>query len=313
MNTTTLTAVYDMRAEADRAASRLVSEAGIAGTDVSVIAQETGATGSGAPADTGFLASVKSLFVPDEDRSSYSEAVRRGGFLLTAQVEQTSAERAMDILEEHGAVNMDERQQAWRAEGWTGQQVPSAAQALPDGTVVATAPPGPGADSPVMPGVARAHAAAPSPVQAIGGEERIQLAEEELRVGKRVAQGGRVRVRSYVVETPVEEQVTLRDEHVSVERRTVDRAPTAADEVLFAERTIEATESDEEAVVSKTAHVTGEVVVSKTAEERVETVRDTVRRTEVEVEDDRATGEGMAAQPVTGKASVAPQGSGPRR
>jgi uncharacterized protein (TIGR02271 family) len=146
-----------------------------------------------------------------------------------------------------------------------------------------------------------------------GGEERIRLAEEQLRIGKRVDQGGRVRVRSYVVETPVEEQVTLRDEHVSVQRRTVDRAPTAADEVLFAERTIEATESDEKAVVSKTAHVTGEVVVSKTAEERVETVRDTVRRTEVEVEDGRATGEGMAARPVAGKASVAPQGSGPRR
>jgi uncharacterized protein (TIGR02271 family) len=310
MSTTTLTAVYDMRAEADRAAARLVGEAGIARTDVSVIAQETGATSSSAPADTGLLASLKSLFVPDEDRNSYSEAVRRGGFLLTAQVEQTSAERAMDILEEHGAVNMDERQQTWRAEGWTGEHAPSAARTLPDGTVVATAAAGLGAAPPVTPG---AREAAASRVEATSGEEHIQLAEEQLRVGKRVAQGGRVRVRSYVVATPVEETVTLRDEHVSVERRPVDRAPTAEDEVLFAERTIEATEADEEAVVSKTAHVTGEVVVSKTAEERVETVRDTVRRTEVEVEDDRATGEGLAAKPATGNASAAPNGSGRRR
>jgi len=313
MSTTTLTALYDMRAEADHAAGRLVSEAGIARADVSVIAREAGATGSSAPADTGFLASLKSLFVPDEDRNSYSEAVRRGSFLLTARVGQASAERAMDILEEHGAVNLDERQQAWRAEGWTGQQVPSAAQTLPDRTVVATAAAGLGTASPVTPDAVRGREAAASRVEPTGGEERIQLAEEQLRVGKRVAQGGRVRVRSYVVETPVEEQVTLRDEHVSVERRTVDRAPSAADEVLFAERTIEATESDEEAVVSKTAHVIGEVVVSKTAEERVETVRDTVRRTEVEIEDDRATGDGMAARPIVENASAAPKGSGPRR
>ncbi len=313
MSTTTLTALYDIRAEADRAAARLVGEAGIARTDVSVIAQETGATGASAPADTGFLASLKSLFVPDEDRNSYSEAVRRGGFLLTAQVEQTSAERAMDILEEHGAVNMDERQQTWRAEGWTGEHAPSAAQALPDGTVAATAAAGFGAASPVASGTAGAREATASRVEATGGEERVQLAEEQLQVGKRVAQGGRVRVRSYVVETPVEETVTLRDEHVSIERRPVDRAPTARDEVLFAERTIEATETGEEAVVSKTAHVTGEVVVSKTAEERVETVRDNVRRTDVEVEDDRASGEGMAAKPVTGNASAAPNGSGRRR
>jgi stress response protein YsnF len=115
------------------------------------------------------------------------------------------------------------------------------------------------------------------------------------------------------VETPVEEQVTLRDEHVSVERRTVDRAPTPADEALFAERTIEATETDEEAVVSKTAHVTGEVVLSKTAEERVETVRDTVRRTEVEVEDARTTAGDVPAQPTAGPPPAASKTSGPRR
>ena len=72
---------------------------------------------------------------------------------------------------------------------------------------------------------------------------------------------GRVRVRSYVVETPVEEQVSLRDETIHVERRTVDRAPTPADEKLWADRAIEATETDQEAVVAKTARVTEELVV----------------------------------------------------
>jgi stress response protein YsnF len=74
---------------------------------------------------------------------------------------------------------------------------------------------------------------------------------------------------------------------VEVERRSVDRPATGADQALFQERTIEATESAEEAVVTKEARVVEEVVVRKEAEERVQTVRDTVRRTDVEVEDER--------------------------
>src|SRR5215207_6136302 len=85
-------------------------------------------------------------------------------------------------------------------------------------------------------------------------EERIPVAEERLNVGKREVNQGRVRVRSYVVETPVQEQVNLRQEHVSVERRPADRAMTGK-ENLFQERTIEATEKAEQAVVSKQARV----------------------------------------------------------
>jgi stress response protein YsnF len=102
-----------------------------------------------------------------------------------------------------------------------------------------------------------------------------------------VAESGRVRVRSYVVETPVQEQVTLRDERVQVERRPVDRAPTPGDERLWAERTIEATERGEEAVVSKDVRVKEEIGIRKEVEQRTETVSDKVRHTEVEVEDAR--------------------------
>ena len=84
----------------------------------------------------------------------------------------------------------------------------------------------------------------------------------------------------------MQEQVALREERVSVERRPVDR-PIAAGDDAFRERTIEATETAEEAVVAKEARVTEEVVVRKQSEERTQTVSDTVRRTEVEVEDER--------------------------
>ena len=115
-------------------------------------------------------------------------------------------------------------------------------------------------------------------------EEVISVVEETLAVGKRAVSRGGVRVRSYIVETPVSEQVSLHEEHVSVERRRpVTGGTVPAD--AFRERTIEMTETAEEAVVGKTARVVEEVVVGKTATDRTETVSDTVRRTEVEVDD----------------------------
>jgi len=122
-----------------------------------------------------------------------------------------------------------------------------------------------------------------------GREEQIPIVEEQVNIGKRSVERGGIRVRSYVVETPVEEQVRLRDETVTVERRpgglVEGSSEVPAD--AFRERTIEVTETDEEAVVSKTAHVRETVVVRKDVEERAQSVRDTVRRTEVEIEDTR--------------------------
>ena len=87
-----------------------------------------------------------------------------------------------------------------------------------------------------------------------------------------------------VIETPVEEQVTLREERVNVERRPVNREVTDADLAAMQDQTIEMTARAEEAVVAKRARVIEEVVVRKEAQDRTETVRDTVRRTDVNVE-----------------------------
>jgi uncharacterized protein (TIGR02271 family) len=303
MTQTTLTALYDTRGDADTAAERLVTEVGLARSDIAVTAQETGRDADAAEGG-GFLASLKNLFVPDQDHKTYAEAVRRGGFLLTARVEQRSAERVMDILEEHGAVDLDDRQQSWRTEGLSSQQATGAA-ALADGTVAIAAVAAP-QQVPVT-----APAAAPVESRSSSNDEKIELVEETLRVGKRAVSGGRVRVRSYVVETPVEEQVSLREEHVDIERRQMDRAPTAADEALFAERVIEATETGEEAIIAKDARVTEEIVVRKDTEERVETVHDTLRHTEVEVDDTRVTNaKGTAAAPSSSSGRLDPA---PRR
>jgi uncharacterized protein (TIGR02271 family) len=111
------------------------------------------------------------------------------------------------------------------------------------------------------------------------------VVEEELKVAKREVQTGGVRVNARTEQRPVEEQVDLREERVNVERRPVDRPATAADfNQAFTEGTIEVTERAEEAVVQKEARVVEEVVVNKEATERAETVHDTVRRTEVDIQ-----------------------------
>jgi stress response protein YsnF len=117
-------------------------------------------------------------------------------------------------------------------------------------------------------------------------EAAVPLVEEELSVGKRKVATGGVRVTSRVVERPVQRTVHLREEHVEAERRRADRvlSPEEA-EAAFEDRTVEVTGTAEEAEVRKTAREVGEVSLGKRVEERTETVRDKVRRTEVEVEE----------------------------
>jgi uncharacterized protein (TIGR02271 family) len=113
----------------------------------------------------------------------------------------------------------------------------------------------------------------------------IPVIEEELQIGKRTVESGGVNVKTSVTERPVEESVTLREEKVTVNRRPVDRAVTDADRSNIKEGDFDVTTRSEEAVVGKQSRVVEEVVVGKEMTERTETVRDTVRQTDVEVEE----------------------------
>jgi uncharacterized protein (TIGR02271 family) len=116
------------------------------------------------------------------------------------------------------------------------------------------------------------------------GEVRIPVVEEEIQVGTRHVERGGIRVYSRVTERPVEQEVHLRDEHVTVERRPVDRPATERDLAAFREGTIEVTETHEQPIITKEARVVEEVVIDKDVREHTERVRDTVRRTEVDAE-----------------------------
>jgi len=257
----TITALFDTRADAEAGKERLKA-ARLDADHVHIHSQES-TGGSDRPysthQDVGMWESIKNAFLPDEDRHTYEEGVRRGGFLLTADVDDDQVDEAVRALEDANTVDIDERANQWRSQGWAygaGNAGDTSGRSAMGGNTDRT-------DR--------------------QGEQHIDVVEEQLVVGKREVDRGGVRVRSYVTETPVHEQIRLRNERVNVERRPVDRAVTGGDDA-FRERSFEVTETGEEAVVGKTQRVVEEVVVGKTVDERVEQIDDTVRRTDVDVE-----------------------------
>ena len=270
----TVTALFDRRNDAEAAQNRL--EAANVNADHIRIHDKTsagiGETGHSTHEEPGLWGSIKNAFLPDEDRHTYEEGIRRGGFLLTADVDENSIDQAVRVLEESDTVDIDDRSQQWRSSGWAGSP---AAGAMAGGY----------ADREPVTGYADTDKAA---AKGTVGEEVIPIVEEQLTVGKREVDRGGVRVRSYVTETPVHKQISLRNERVNVERRPVDRALSGTDDA-FRERTIDMTATGEEAVFGKTQRVVEEVVVSKTADERLEQIDDTVRRTDVEIDRDADT------------------------
>ncbi|WP_333896976.1 YsnF/AvaK domain-containing protein [Mixta calida] len=119
--------------------------------------------------------------------------------------------------------------------------------------------------------------------------EALKLAEEQVDIGKRQVSDGVVRLRRYTVEDEVAEDVSLFEQHADVFRTAVDE-PAYLSDVDWSEKTIEVEESHEVPTVSKTARIKEEVGVRNETSEHVETVKDTVRRQEVEVEQTGGTG-----------------------
>jgi uncharacterized protein (TIGR02271 family) len=114
-------------------------------------------------------------------------------------------------------------------------------------------------------------------------EEVVRLAEEQLDIGKRQVDAGITRVRRFSIEKPVEASVTLHEEHTEVLRRAISD-PGYLKDIDWSEQTIDVTETSEQPIVNKTVRVTEEVVIRRRGSDHIETIRDTVRRQELEVE-----------------------------
>ncbi|RYG40371.1 DUF2382 domain-containing protein, partial [bacterium] len=186
-------------------------------------------TGAAAGAATGgILGGLIGLGIPKEDAEYYAQGIERGGTLVVAEAQDAEIDRYEDILSGAGGHNVHE-ENIGGSTASTGTYAPAAAP----GTAFA-------ANSLSNQPTNSDYAASSTPLT--GENDRLEVVEERLNVGKREVESGGVRVRRFVTETPVSEQVQLREEHVNVERHPVDRPVGTIGNDAFTERTIEVRE-----------------------------------------------------------------------
>lgn len=252
----TVVGLFNSISEAEKVKSALVSE-GYEASHIRVVAENTADASStdkgymdiGSGGGTGIGEKISSFFGnltggDDHAHNHYATGVNSGGALLTATVDDEDAEEVAETLKKNGARDIEG--------GYQG----SASSGVP---VYGSG-------------------------SASTGETAIPIVEEELVVGKREVDRGGLRIYSHVVERPVEADVTLREEHINVERRAVNRPATAADFEAGRGGTIELLATGEEAVVGKASRVVEEILVGKESSQHTQAIHDTVRKTEVDVE-----------------------------
>ena len=316
MASETIVAVFPSLAHAEAAISDLtasgIPQAAIRhyARDQADARTETSQSSAGTQHRHGFWAWLTGEENNTEHHAMYDRSIESGRTVVTVVADQSNADQVHATLDRHEPLDLDDRDQGYA----TGTGMGTAAGVggadlarrettgglVPDDTTLgsgyATGQRGsamtggvdavqPGTD---IAGAGRANFGQRTAVGTEGAragntEEVIPLSEETVQVGKRAVDGGTTRVRRYVVERPVEEQIRLRDETVNVFRRPASgTGETVAD--AFRDREVVVNETSEEAVVGKSTRVVEEVVVQKGVAARVETVRDTVRREEVEID-----------------------------
>jgi uncharacterized protein (TIGR02271 family) len=249
-----LIAFFNTHDDAERAQSELES-AGFDHDDARIFSQN----------GPSFWRDMKEAFgfADERDRYLYDEAAKRGATALLVDFDDAdspSAQTAIQILQRHNPLDLEGSANQTASQTTTAQSAAAASRTTR--------------------AAAQTQASATRTQE---GNQVVPVVEEKLQVGKRVVNRGGVRIHTKITERPVQEEVSLRQERVNVERRPVDRPVSSADEA-FRDRTVEVQAHGEEAVVGKQARVVEEVVINKNVEQNKQTVRDTVRRSDVEVE-----------------------------
>lgn len=181
MNNHTVTAFFRDRSGAEEAARKLVS-AGLAENNVRMVPGREPESVAATDVDNGkgFWESLGDFFFPADDREVYAEGLRRGGYLVTANVTDAQHETAVDILDDEGTIDVDEWSESWRADGWA----PTDPSLAPGRTV-----PDP-----------RIAQAATTSEDAFEAERRAKREEE--MIGRRDTDLSGTRVRSYLYDKP---------------------------------------------------------------------------------------------------------------
>jgi hypothetical protein len=238
-------AVYDTEASANAALKSLVST-GFSPDDISVIRSEGEAAKAGLY-EPGLWQRLFGRDLDHHEAAVLGRSFKEGSVIVSVRVPESEAPRVVSLLDSHKPVDVLDRAKAYGLVG---------------------AP------------VAAPQAPVPSKLT---GDEMLRVAEEQINVGKRLIESGLTRVRRFSVEKPVEASITLHEEHAEVMRRAISD-PNYVKDIDWSDKTIDVTETVEEPVVNKTAHITEEVVIRRQGSDRTQTVHDTVRRQQIDVD-----------------------------
>jgi len=229
--------------------------------------------------ESGISKFFQNLFGTDNDESDrYTRVAERGSVVTVHASSASEAESVATLLDQYGAIDVDDQDNQFNSggpnySGTTGSDLSGTSGILGASGLTGTT------------GVTGGTDYSSTNLNTTDNTGKvIPIIEESLQVGKKEVETGGVRLRSRIVEKPVEESLRLREERVRVERKAVDRPASESDLTNFQEGTIEMTESAEIPVVSKEARIVEEISLGKEVEHREETIRDTVRKTEVDIE-----------------------------
>jgi len=311
-----LVAIYPTLEEARRVSDRLLAE-GLNPADVRLTDASSTQVTSDVPREQhhsgGFFDWLFASYVPDYDRNRYSSHLNENRAAVSVRAaDQHWHDRIIAIMEEFNPVDIEEDGRAITTERSATSTSDFAATSVPNAGMTARSDLDTTARSDLGTTARTDYAAtartdlgattrADMNTRAQAGtrtdmnrerEEVIPVVKEELEVGKRATER-RYRVKSYIIEHPVEKQTTVRDERVEIEHRPISQT---GDLRMPQERTIEVVERHEEPFAEKRVTGAEEIVVRKETVERPETVRGTVRETKVEVEEEPA---GTAARTTT--------------
>jgi uncharacterized protein (TIGR02271 family) len=272
----TLVAVYDTAAHAD-AAVKALKAAGFHDSDISVFDGERLKAGKAALSanvkEPGLWQRLFGADVYQHEADIYGQTVQDGGVVISLRVPESEVAHASAVLDIHRPVDVHDR-------AVTQGAAPAArVEAIQD--KIESVP------------LAAVQQVAVSPKLAAAQPDVLRLAEEQLQVGKEMAEAGRTRVRRFVTEKDVAADVTLHEEHAEVLRRAIADKAFVGD-IDWADSEIEVIETAEHAVAKKTARIVEEVALKKVGTDHVETIHDKIRRQQVEIERIGADGKKIA-------------------
>ncbi|MDF2040428.1 MULTISPECIES: DUF2382 domain-containing protein [unclassified Pantoea] len=267
-------------------AKRNLIKAGFLDDDIDIISGDRLRTEGHEARHPGFWQRLFGNTLEEDQAEVYEDAMRTGGVVLSLRADEDELPRALGILDAHE--ELTERRAALPDDDVTNDGL----TAPTSGTFQDSAAVKPLHTEPAH------YVAGRTPLTGDeSNEDVLRLADERLEVGKRLVSEGSTRVRRYTVTEPVSENISLREQHAEIFRRPVSETGSPGN-VDWSEKTVEVEESHEQPVINKTAEIIEEVVLRKEASDRVETINDSVRRQEVDI--DHASRDPLSADPVTG-------------